>query len=175
MIIKKKVMDILNKQINAELESAYLYLSMSAYFESSNYPGMAVWMKTQTNEEVFHAMKLFGYVNERGGKVVLDAIKKPKLTWKTPLDAFENAYAHEQFITKLIDGCVDVALKEKDNATRVFMDWYVNEQVEEESKASEIVEKLKLIKNTPGGLYILDKELGQRNTQPTTGDTNGKN
>lgn len=161
-MISKKIKEALNEQINAELYSAYLYLSMVAYFESVNLPGFAKWMRAQTQEEVMHAMKIYDYINERGGRVVLKAIAEPATKWKSPLAAFEAAYKHEQKVTGLINGLVDLAIKEKDHATNAFLQWFVTEQVEEEQSADEIVQKLKLIASAPGAVYMLDKELGQR-------------
>ncbi|MFC1769252.1 ferritin [Nanoarchaeota archaeon] len=162
MKIGKKMEDAINKQINAELYSAYLYLSMSAYFESTNFKGFAGWMKVQAGEEVEHSMKFMNHINERGGRVILDAIDAPKKEWKSPLDAFEEAYNHELEVTSLIDNLVKIANEEKDNAASVMLHWFTNEQIEEEDQTGEIVEKLKLIKDSPNGLFMLDKVLGER-------------
>ena len=162
MKIIPKVEKALNKQINAELYSAYLYLSMSAYFEGLALKGFASWMKHQAEEEVEHAMKLFNFIYERGGNVTLTEIAKPKLKWKSPLDAFENAYEHEQLVTSLIHKLVDISRANKDHATEVMLHWFVNEQVEEEDNASDIVEKLKLVGNVKAALLVLDKRLGKR-------------
>ena len=161
-MICKKMQGALNEQINAELYSAYLYLSMVAYFESINLPGFASWMRAQTQEEVVHAMKIYDYVNERGGRVVLKSIGEPQAEWKSPLDAFEAAYEHEQKVTGLINGLVNLAIEEKDHAANMFLQWFVNEQVEEESSADAVVQKLKLMADAPGGMYMLDNEMGQR-------------
>ena len=128
----------LNDQINAELYSAYLYLSMAAYFEDTNLPGMAGWMKAQAQEEVGHAMKFYGYVFDRDSKVELKAIDGPKTKWASPLAAFEDAYKHEQKVTGLIHKLVDLANKEKDHATRSFLNWFVDEQVEEDASTKMI-------------------------------------
>jgi ferritin len=162
MIIKKTVQDALNKQIVKEFDSGYLYLSMAAYFESQNLKGFAAWMRAQAGEEHGHGMKMFNYIYERGGKVTLGGLAKPKSSWKSALEAFEDSYAHEKEVTKLIDGLVALARKEKDNATEAFLQWYVTEQVEEEATSSGIAEKLRLMKNAPGGIFLLDRELGQR-------------
>ncbi len=168
-MISKKMQDALNEQINAELYSAYMYLSMVAYFESVNLPGFATWMRAQTQEELMHAMKIYDYVNERGGRVTLKAIDGPTTNWESPLAVFEAVYAHEQKVTGLINKLVDVAIEEKDHATNNFLQWFVNEQVEEESSADEIVQKLKLMANAPDGIHMLDNEMGQRVfTPPTT-------
>ncbi len=161
-MLNKKVEDAINKQVVAELYSAYLYLSMSAYFESENLSGMGQWMKAQAFEELYHAIKFYEYVNERGGRAVLSAIDQPPKEWKSPLAAFEAAYDHELKVTGMINDLVDVARSENDKATESFLSWYVDEQVEEEASADEIVNKLKLMADAPGGLYMLDEKLGQR-------------
>lgn len=162
MEIKQKMQDALNKQINAELYSAYIYLSMAAYAEENNLKGMGHWLKIQAKEETGHAMKLFGFVNERGGRVTLAAIEAPPTKWDSPLKMFEEVLAHEKKVTALIDALVDTAVSEKDKATQVFLNWFVDEQVEEEANATEIVEKLKMIKDSTQGLLLLDAELGKR-------------
>ena len=161
-MISKKMERALNEQINAELYSAYLYLSMVAYFESVNMPGFAIWMKAQTQEEVAHAMKIYDFVNERGGRVILKPIEEPQTEWASPLAAFKAAYKHEQKVTGLINGLVNLAIEEKDHATNNFLQWFVNEQVEEESSVDEVVQKLKMVDKAPGGQFMIDKELGQR-------------
>jgi ferritin len=161
-MISKKMEKALNDQINAELYSAYLYLSMSAYFEAGNLPGFAKWMRIQWQEEVMHALKIYDYVNERGGRVTLKSIDGPPAKWKSPLDVFQATYKHEQVVTGRINDLVTQAVAEKDHATNAFLQWFVTEQVEEEKSADEIIQKLKRISDAPGGLYMLDKELGQR-------------
>jgi len=161
-MISKKMEEALNEQVNAELYSAYLYLSMESYFKSLNLNGFANWMRMQTQEEVVHAMKIYDFVNERGGRVALKAIEGPQTEWDSPLAVFEAVYAHEQKVTSLINDLVDLALKEKDHATNSFLQWFVNEQVEEESSADEVVQQLKMMENAPGGMFMLDRELGQR-------------
>ena len=161
-MIGKKMQNALNEQVNAELYSAYLYLSMEAFFESANLPGFANWMRVQTQEEVSHAMKIYDYVNERGGRVRLKQIAAPPAEWKSPLAVFEAAYKHEQKVTGLINDLVDLAIEEKDHAANMFLQWFVNEQVEEEKNAEEIVQKLKLMADAPGAMYMLDNEMAQR-------------
>ena len=161
-MISKKMQNALNEQVNAEFYSAYLYLSMVAYFESINLPGFANWMRAQTQEELMHAMKICDYVNERGGRVILKSIAQPPTEWESPLAAFEAAYQHEQKVTGLINGLVNLAIEEKDHAANRFLQWFVNEQVEEEKSAGAVVQKLKLIADAPGGMYMLDNEMGQR-------------
>jgi ferritin len=161
-MLSKKMEDALNKQINAELYSAYLYLSMATDFEAKNLDGFAQWMKVQTQEEMRHAMKIYSYVNEQQGKVKLEAIDGPQTEWKSPLEMFEAAYKHEQHVTGLINNLVTLANKEKDNATSIFLQWFVTEQIEEENSTSTIVEKLKMIGDKPQGLFMLDHALAQR-------------
>jgi ferritin len=161
-MISKKMQNAINSQINAELYSAYMYLSMSAYFASQNLPGFANWMRVQAQEEVGHAMKLYGFVEEYRGRVVLKAIDGPPIEWDSPLAVFQATLKHEQKVTGLINKLVDQAIAENDHATRGFLQWFVDEQVEEEASADAIVQQLKLIKGTPGGLFMLDKELGVR-------------
>jgi ferritin len=161
-MISPKIEKALNDQINAELYSAYLYLSMAAYFESAGLPGSANWMRVQTQEERTHAMKFFDYVNERGGRVILKSIAEPPSQWKSPLAVFEAAYKHEQLVTGRINALVDLAIKGKDHATNAFLQWFVSEQVEEEKNADEIVRKLRQIANAPGAMFMLDSEMGKR-------------
>ena len=131
MVISSKINDIINEQINKEFFSSYLYLSMAAYFESINFEGFAHWMRLQSKEENSHAIKFFNYIYERGGKVTLKAIEKPKAEWKSPLEAFEEAYEHEKFITDSIYKILEAAKAEKDYATENFLAYYIEEQVEE--------------------------------------------
>jgi len=161
-MLKPKVEKEINKQINAELWSSYLYLSMSSYFESINLSGFATWMIMQAQEEVNHAMRLYNHVIERGGRVLLEAIEKVPTEWKSPLHVFEETYKHEQKVTSLIEHLVDVAEQEKDRASLNMLQWFIDEQVEEEASADEIVQKLKLIGDQGSGLFMLDNELGQR-------------
>jgi ferritin len=161
-MINKKMEKALNAQVNAELYSAYLYLSMESYFKSLNLNGFANWMRVQTQEEVTHATKIYDFLNERGGRALLKAIEGPPTTWDSPLATFEAAYAHEQKVTSLINDLVDLAIKEKDHATNNFLQWFVNEQVEEEASADAIVQQLKIMADAPGGIFMLDRELAQR-------------
>jgi len=161
-MLKPKVEKAINKQINAELWSSYLYLSMSSYFESINLSGFANWMIMQAQEEVNHAMRLYNHVIERGGRVLLEEIDKVPTEWKSPLHVFEETYKHEQKVTSLIEDLVDVAEQEKDRASLNMLQWFIDEQVEEEASADEILQKLKLIGDQGSGLFMLDNELGQR-------------
>jgi ferritin len=167
-MIGKKMEKALNDQINAELYSAYLYLAMAAYFESGNLPGFAAWMRAQTQEETMHAMKIYDFINERGGRVTLKAIDEPQKQWKGALAAFEAAYKHEQLVTGRINKLVDLAIQEKDHATNAFLQWFVNEQVEEETSVDSIVQNLKMAEKAPGAMFMMDRELGQRTFTPPT-------
>lgn len=167
-MISKKMVKALNEQINAEAYSAYLYLSMAAYFEAQNLPGLASWMRIQTQEETAHALKFFDFVNERRGRVVLMAIDQPAKEWESPLAAFEAAFDHEQLVTGRIDDLVNLAVQEKDHATGAFLQWFVNEQVEEETSVDRIVQMLKMAEKAPGAMFMIDRELGQRTFTPPT-------
>jgi len=170
-MLKEKMLKALNEQINAEFYSSYLYLSMESYFQSVSLKGFGVWMRAQVQEELFHAMKFYDFVCERGGRVTLETIKKPDSNWKTPLIAFKQIQKHEQHVTGLIDSLVDLAMEEKDHATLNFLQWFVAEQVEEEASVGEIVDKLKLIREDTSGLFLLDAELGRRVfTPPAKGE-----
>ena len=158
----------LNEQINAEYWSAYFYLSMAAYFENKNLPGFANWMKVQYLEEISHVMKFFSYVNERGGRVLLKPIDAVKTEWKDEIEVFEDTLKHEQKVTGLINNLVNIALEEKDHATHNVLQWYVSEQVEEESSADEILQQLKMVEGNKHGLLMLDRELKQRIFVDTT-------
>ncbi|MBU0757075.1 MAG: ferritin [Nanoarchaeota archaeon] len=162
MEMTKKMQDAFNEQINKELFSEYLYLAMAAYFDAKNLGGMSHWMKKQAGEEHSHAMKLYSFVYDRGGKVILKAIAAPKTEWKNPLDAFNEAYEHEKFITESINKLWDAAFSDKDRASMAFLKWFVDEQVEEEANASEIVEKLKMVGDSKSALFMYDAVLGKR-------------
>ncbi len=165
-MISKKMEKAINEQINAEAYSAYLYLSMAAYFEAQNLPGLASWMRIQTQEETAHALKFFDFVNERRGRVVLKAIDQPPKEWESPLVAFEAAFEHEQMVTGRINDLVNLAVQEKDHATNAFLQWFVNEQVEEETSVDTIVQMLKMGEKAPGAMFMIDRELGQRTFTP---------
>ncbi len=161
-MLNKKIQDTINTQINAETYSAYLYLSMSAYFESINLKGFANWMRVQAQEELVHAMKFYDYVNGRGGRVVLRMVEGPPSEWNSPLAALEHTYRHEQKVTGMIYNLVNLAIEERDHATHSFLQWFISEQVEEEASANEILQKLKLLGDAPGGLFMLDRDLATR-------------
>lgn len=161
-MMNEKLERAFNDQINAEFYSEYLYLSMLAYFERLNLQGFKNWMDVQMQEEHAHAMGLFNYVHERGGKVILQAIEQPEVDWESPLAVFEAVLKHEQLVTSKINGLMDVADEVKDRAAVSFLDWYLKEQVEEESNVSNVLKTLKLICNDKNCLYMLDKELAAR-------------
>ena len=161
-MLGKKMGKVLNDQVNAELYSSYLYLSMEAYFQSLSLNGFANWMRCQAQEELFHAMKMYDHINERGGRVILAAIEGPQIEWESPLDVFEATLAHEEKVTGLINNLVDLAISEHDHASNSFLQWYVNEQVEEEASADEVIQKLKLMGDVPNGLFMVDRELAAR-------------
>ncbi len=165
-MLSERMMKALNKQLNAELYSAYLYLSMAAYFESKNLKGFANWMRVQAQEELMHAMKFFDYINERRGRVYLEAIEKPPTEWKSPLDVFEATYEHEVKVTSMINDLVNMSMEEKDHATYNMLQWFVAEQVEEEASADEIRQQLRMIKEDGRGIMMLDRELKQRTFTP---------
>ena len=161
-MIDTTVEKALNDQINEELSSYYIYLSMEAYFESESLDGFATWMEFQAQEEMEHAMRIFRFINERGGRVKLQAIEEPQADWDSPLDAFEDAYEHEQYITDKINELVDLAEEKDDKATRNMLEWFVEEQVEEEATTEDIVDKLKMVGDSGSGMLALNNALGQR-------------
>lgn len=161
-MIKKSVEEAINKQINAEFYSGYMYLSMAAYFESINLSGFANWMHVQALEEQDHGMKFYRYLEERGGRNRLLPIEEPPFEWNSPLDVFEKALEHEKKVTGMINDLVELARSEKDYPTENLLQWFVDEQVEEEATADEIVEKLKMVKDHPHALLMLDRDLGGR-------------
>ncbi len=161
-MLKEKMLNALNEQINAEQYSALLYLSMSAYFNDKGLPGFANWMYVQYQEELTHANKFFNFVNERSGKVALKAIKQMPTEWNGIIEVFEATLEHEQHVTSLINNLVDIALEEKDHATQSFLQWFVDEQVEEEANVTEMLDTLRLIDGQGNGIFMLDREMRQR-------------
>jgi ferritin len=161
-MLKEKMLNALNEQINAEQYSSLLYLSMSAYLNDKGLPGFANWMYVQYQEELSHSNKFFKYVIERGGKVELQAIKQMPTTWEGVIDIYEATLEHEQLITSLINGLMDVAIQEKDHAAQSFLRWFVDEQVEEEANVTEILDTLKLIDGQGNGIFMLDREMRNR-------------
>jgi len=161
-MIGPKMETALNAQINEEMYSSYLYLAMAAYYNSIDLPGFSAWMRAQAKEEESHAMKLFDFVQERGGRVVLGAIKEPTREWASPLAAFEAALSHERHISACMDSLVDLSRAENDHATEFFLQWFVKEQVEEEASADAIVKRLSMVGESRNGLFMMDHNLGKR-------------
>jgi ferritin len=157
-----KMSDAFNEQIKNEFYSAYLYLSMSAYFSDIGLPGFAAWMRVQAQEEVTHATKMYDYVLSRGEQVVLKAIDAPQAAWENPLAVMQAGLTHEKFVTKCLNELTDLAVAEKDHASQIFLSWYITEQVEEEQNFTDIVNALRLIKGEGQGLLMMDRELGGR-------------
>lgn len=163
-----KVIAAINEQIKNEFYSAYMYLAMSAYFADTGLPGFANWMRIQAKEEITHATKMYDYILSRGGKVSLKAIDAPPASWKNPLDAMQAGLKHEKFVTTCLNNITDLAVKEKDHASQIFLHWFVTEQVEEEQSFTDIVNSLKLIKGEGQGLLMMDRELQARVFVDTT-------
>ena len=161
-MLKESIEQALNEQINAELYSAYLYQSMAAYFEDKSLAGFSRWMDLQAEEEMEHARKIYDFVNERGGRVILEGIEKPKSDWNSNLEVFKDSLAHEEKVTAMINDLVSLAAEEKDYATHSFLQWFVDEQVEEEDNVGEIVDKLKLVGDSTQSLFMMDDKLGAR-------------
>jgi ferritin len=161
-MISNKMVDAVNGQINKEMYSAYLYMSMSAYADGEGLKGFATYFMVQYHEEMVHAMKFFEYLARQGNKITLGALDKPPVEFGTMLQMFQQTLEHERFITRSINELIDLAMSEKDYASKAFLDWYVTEQVEEEKNAVENIQKLKMIGDNSSALYLLDKELGAR-------------
>jgi len=161
-MLSKTVVDALNEQINREIYSSYLYLAMAAWSESANRRGMAHWLREQSKEEYGHAMKILGYIEDHGAKVVLKAIGEPPAEFKNPVELFQQVLAHEKKISGHVHDLHALATKEKDVPTQIFLQWFVTEQVEEEKNATEIVENFKLVGEAPGGLFMIDRHLATR-------------
>ncbi len=161
-MLSENLYNLLNDQINHEHYSSYLYLSMAAYFEAKNLSGFAHWMKVQSEEEYEHGMKFYEYLNDRGSAVTLGAIAAPPVEWAGPADLFEHVLQHEQKVTSLINTIYAQALKENDFPTQVMLHWFINEQVEEEKNAQQIVDQLHMVGGSPQGLMMIDHALGKR-------------
>ncbi|MFH1877679.1 MAG: ferritin [Candidatus Omnitrophota bacterium] len=161
-MISKKMLESINEQINKELYSAYFYAGMASYAFSGGLKGMANWFTVQTQEELSHARKFYNYVNDQGERVRLKAIDEPPQDFTSPLDLFEKTLEHEKKVTASINNLVTLAKKENDHATEIFLQWFVSEQVEEESSAAEVMQQLKLVGKEGNGLFMIDKELGLR-------------
>jgi ferritin len=161
-MLSEKMENALNGQLNAEMYSGYMYLSMNAYFKSINLDGFANWMYYQAQEELTHAMKFYDFIISRGGRVKLAEIGAPPNTWDSPLAVFEATLEHEQKVTGLINDLVEMALAEHDHASNIFLQWFVTEQVEEEENVGGVLEQLKLMGDAKGGLFMMDRELAKR-------------
>jgi ferritin len=158
----KELQKAFNQQVNNEMSSAYLYLSMSVYCESVNLPGIAHWLRVQYQEEMEHGMKFIDFIRDRGGRVLLSAIPQPPIEFKSALDIFEQTLAHEQKVTFAINQLYELALQKKDYPSQVFLQWFITEQVEEEKDATQIVENLKVLADKPHSIIYMDKQLGKR-------------
>jgi ferritin len=172
-MLAKKIEKVLNGQVNNEMYSAYLYMAMSAYATSVGLKGFANWFMVQYHEEMLHAMKLYEFILKRGGKIALLDIKQPPADWKSPLDMFEKTLEHEIFITRCINDLTDLSIAEKDHATQVFLQWYVNEQVEEEENDNDIIAQLKLAKDNIQAIMMIDGQLAARMTAVPTDYSKG--
>jgi len=161
-MITKTMQEAMNEQIKHELESAYLYLAMAAYFHSLGFDGMAQWMRVQTQEEMVHAMKFFDHIRDRGGRVELLALAQPKRDWPSALAAFQESYEHEQFVTSKINALIKIVAEEADYPAGALLQWFATEQVEEEASTSRIAQMLERIGDSATGLIMLDRELGKR-------------
>ncbi len=161
-MLKETMQDALNAQVNAEFAAYYTYLSMAAYFEAENLPGFAAWMHNHAQEEQMHAMKIYHFINERSGRVQLRPIPGPKTDWNSPVEVFEDALAHERHVTELINQLVNLARKEGDHATESFLQWFIDEQVEEEAVVDAVLQDLRRVGDSQLAIFMLDRELGQQ-------------
>ncbi len=162
MPVTQRIQDALNEQISVEIYSSHLYMAMSAYFESLDLAGFANWMMVQAKEELLHVDKLFAFIAERGGRVVLGAIDAPPEEWANPLDAFSAAYEHEQGISEKINDLVALAVEENDRASESFLRWFVDEQVEEEASVDRLVKMLRMSEGQPAAMFMIDRDLAAR-------------
>ena len=165
-MIGERLLNAMNDQIKNELESYYIYQSMAAYFHSNSFDGMAHWMRCQAHEEMTHAMKFFDHILDRGGKVQLQDLKQLKTEWSSPAEAFNDAYAHEQFISGKINDLMAIAREEKDFASEPLLSWFIDEQVEEEASSSKVAEEIAMVGDSKSALLMIDRELGQRPFPP---------
>ncbi|MEA4957897.1 Bacterial non-heme ferritin [bioreactor metagenome] len=169
-MVNAKMEEALNKQLNAELYSGYLYLSMAAYFEEIDLGGFANWMRVQAQEELSHGMRFYDYIVQRGARVTLSEIEKPQSSWESPVDVFEHVLSHEKTVSGLIDDLVDLSIEERDHSTNNFLQWFVAEQVEEEESASSALNKVKLANESSNGLFLVDSDFGTRVYTPDTSE-----
>lgn len=161
-MLKDSVQKALNEQVKHEFYSAHVYLSMCAWFEDQGLPGFAKWMRMQYQEELGHGIRIFDFINDRDGKVVIEGVEAPPTSWKSPLDAFETAYDSEKAVSKSIDDLYNLADKENDHATKVMLQWFITEQVEEEASTKQAVDRLKLAGDDSSALLVLDEQFGSR-------------
>lgn len=161
-MLSERLETAFNKHLNAELYSAYLYFSQSAWFKSKGLEGCAGWMNVQGLEELSHAQKFYHYIDERDGRILLQGIDTPPSEWNSPLHVFEETLGHERKVTGLINDLMDLCQDERDHAGIIFLQWFVTEQVEEEASVAKVIDQIKLLQDAPGGIYMLDKELGAR-------------
>ncbi len=171
-MLSKELLKALNDQINFEFYSSYVYLAMAGYYESVDFNGFANFFRVQAKEELDHAMKLYDYVYQKNGTVVLEQVNKPKSDFNGVIDAFENAYAHEQVVTKKIYALTDIAYEEREHSTISLLKWFIDEQVEEENNFNQLVKRLKRVEDNPTGLYLMDDELATRVYTPITNTNN---
>jgi ferritin len=160
--MNKQVLEGLNKQLNMEFASAYVYLAMSSYYEGIDLEGFSAWFKVKAHEEMFHAMKIYNYIGDRRGKRDMTAIGLPVKTWKSPAAAAEDAYKHECKVSESIHKIMDVSRQHKDHSTEAFLHWFVIEQIEEEAEADRILQKVKMVADNPGGMFMLDNYMAER-------------
>ncbi|WP_250673100.1 ferritin [Paraclostridium ghonii] len=160
------ILESLNNQLQMEFFSEYFYMSMEAYFMDNNLDGFANFFNVQAKEERDHAYKIFNYISRAGGKIILQAIEQPNVDFESPLEVFELALEHERLITNSIHNLTDLAISEKDHTTSSFLRWFIDEQSEEEESMEKVVRKLRLLKNDPAGLLMIDQELAQRTYIP---------
>ena len=163
-MISDRMSKALNTHLNVEFQSAYYYLAMAAYFLREDFKGFAQWMRAQHGEELGHAMKFYEFIDDRDGTIDLQTVKAEESSWDNPLHAFQCALDHERNVTSKIYDLVDLSLELRDHASNTFLQWFVTEQVEEEATASDIIQQLKLIGDDGNGLFMLDRELGQRSS-----------
>lgn len=165
-MLNKKLESAINDQIQREFASAYIYLSMAAYFDANTLPGFANWMRIQFHEEQAHALKFFDFVNDRGGVVKLQPIEGPQTEFKSPVEVFEVTLGHEQKVTGHISDLYALAVEERDYPSQTLLQWFIDEQVEEEKNAGDILDTLKMIQGDPHALLMMDRELGARQLPP---------
>ena len=169
-MVSVKMGEALNKQLNAELYSGYLYLGMAAYFEDADLEGFANWMRVQVQEELSHGMKFYDYIVQRGARVNLSEIEKPQFQWDSPVAVFEHVLSHEKTVSGLINDLVDLAIKEGDHPTNNFLQWFVAEQVEEEESANTALNKVKLASDSSNGLFLVDVDFATRVYTPSSSE-----